>query len=72
MLELRHFETGDAGAVRTLDDAAISAAGTRGRGGGDLASIPGAYIEDGWADTHIGSCRLSPTGAEESLSERVA
>jgi ribosomal protein S18 acetylase RimI-like enzyme len=47
VLEVRRFTPGDGRAVRALDDAAMSAAGARGRGDVDLDAIASSYVEDG-------------------------
>ena len=47
LLDVRRFATGDAGSVRFLDEATMSAAGARRRGDEDVDSIVAAYVQDG-------------------------
>ena len=72
VLEVRRFAAGDAPAVRALDDAAMSAAGARGRGDEDLDLIAAAYLEDG-GDFLVGSCdgRLVAMGALRHVTDPV-
>jgi ribosomal protein S18 acetylase RimI-like enzyme len=72
VLEVRRFVAGDAGAVRTLDDAAMNAAGARGRGDEHLESIAAAYLEDG-GEFLVGVCdrRLVAMGALRHVTDAV-
>jgi ribosomal protein S18 acetylase RimI-like enzyme len=73
VLDLRRFATGDARAVRALDDAAMSAAGARGRANEDVDSIAAAYLEDG-GEFLVGICdgRLIAMGALRHVTDAVA
>ena len=73
MLDVRRFATGDAGAVRALDDAAMSAAGARGRADEDVDSIAADYLEDG-GELLVGICdgRLIAMGALRHVTDAVA
>jgi ribosomal protein S18 acetylase RimI-like enzyme len=69
---MRRFATGDARAVQALDDAAMNAAGERGRGNDDLDSIAAAYLEDG-GEFLVGICdrRLVAMGALRHVTDAV-
>ena len=71
-LEVRRFGAGDAGAVSAVDDAAMTAAGARGRAE-DVASIAAAYLEDG-GEFLVGICdgRLIAMGALHHVTDAVA
>lgn len=72
MLEVRRFAAGDARAVCALDDAAMSAAGARGRGDEGLDSVAAAYLDDG-GDFLVGVCdgRLVAMGALRHITNAV-
>jgi GNAT superfamily N-acetyltransferase len=73
VLEVRRFAAGDAGAVRALDDAAMSGDGVRGRRDRDLNSIAAAYLEDG-GEFLVGVCdgRVVAIGALRHVTDAVA
>jgi ribosomal protein S18 acetylase RimI-like enzyme len=73
VLEVRRFNADDARAVHSLDDAAMSAAGARGREDEDLDSIAAAYIEDG-GEFLVGvrDGRLVAIGALRHVTDAVA
>jgi ribosomal protein S18 acetylase RimI-like enzyme len=72
-LEVRRFATGDARAVHALDDAAMRAAGARGRGDEDLDSVAAGYLEDG-GEFLVGILdgRLIAIGALRHVTDAVA
>ncbi len=73
MLSVRRFAPGDARAVRTLDRAAVSGAGARGRGDDDVVSVAAAYMEDG-GEFLVGICdgRVVAMGALRHVTDAVA
>jgi ribosomal protein S18 acetylase RimI-like enzyme len=72
-LEVRRFVTGDARAVRALDDGVISAAAARGRGDEDVDSVAAGYLEDG-GEFLVGILdgRLIAVGALRHVTDAVA
>jgi len=73
VLEVRRFALGDARAVLALGDAAMSAAGARGRGDEDVDSIAAAYLEDGGEFlVGIRDGRLIAMGALRHVTDAVA
>ena len=70
MLEVRRFATGDARAVRELDDAILSPTGARGRADADLDSIAAAYLQDG-GEFLVGICdgRVVAIGALRHVTD---
>ena len=73
VLEVRRFATGDAGAVRGLDDAAMSTGEAADRGYEDLDSIAASYLEDG-GEFLVGVCdgRVVAIGALRHVTDAIA
>ena len=73
VLDLRRFATGDAGAVRALDDAAMSAARARCHATEDVDAIAAADLEDG-GEFLVGVCdgRVIAMGALRHVTDAVA